>query len=210
MDLVSSAPTRHHPVMLVFARERLVVLAVPKTGTTALAEALAPQASMVVNDPPELKHASLRRYSRLFRPMLQRFVGEMEILAVMREPESWLGSWYRFRQRLALDGDPKSTAGLSFEDFVRAYISDPRPSYAQLGSQAEFLAPRPDGLKVDWLFRYEAPDALHDFLETRLGVRPEPPLRNVSPQAPLVLEPETRAALRTRLKADFDLWETLG
>lgn len=196
--------------MLVFTRERLVVLAVPKTGSTALAEALAPHAAMVVNDPPGLKHVSLRRYGRLFRPMLERFAGEMEVIAVMREPVDWLGSWYRYRQRRALRGQPKSTAGVSFDAFVRAYLSESAPLFARIGSQAEFLAPQPDGRQVDRLFRYEALDTLHDFLETRLGFRPDPALRNVSPKARLRLKDSTRAALDRQLSADFALWNSIG
>ena len=40
--------------MLVFWKENLVFLAVPKTGTTAIEGALAPRASMVLRDPPIL------------------------------------------------------------------------------------------------------------------------------------------------------------
>ena len=51
--------------MLVFWKERLVFLAVPKTGTTALEGALAPKAALVFRDPPILKHTPLYRYRRL-------------------------------------------------------------------------------------------------------------------------------------------------
>lgn len=196
--------------MLVFAKERLVFLAVPKTGTTAYEEALAPHASLVVRDPPELKHAPIWRYNRFFRPMLEKFAGEMETLAVVREPESWLGSWYRYRRRPFTRGRPVSTEGLGFDDFVRGYLSDPQPAWARVGSQAAFLAPRPNGTAPDHLFRYEAPEALLDFLESRLGVRPAPARRNVSPEAPMELAAETRAALRRACAADYALWEGLG
>ena len=99
--------------MLVFAREKLVFLSVPKTGTTAWQAALEPLATMMVRDPPELKHAPVFRYNRFFRPMLEKFVGEgLTVLAVMREPVDWLGSWYRYRQRDFLAGRPTSTQGI--------------------------------------------------------------------------------------------------
>ncbi len=50
--------------MLVFTKERLAFLAVPKTGSTAYHSALAARADMVVTAPPELKHANLFRYDR--------------------------------------------------------------------------------------------------------------------------------------------------
>ena len=82
--------------MLVFWKARLVFLAVPKTGTSAYEAALGSIASMAVLDPPELKHAPVYRYNRFFRPMLEKAGAEqMDLLAVVREPMSWLGSWYR-------------------------------------------------------------------------------------------------------------------
>ena len=41
--------------MIVFSKARLVMLSVPKTGSTAYQAALAPLASMVVRDPPETR-----------------------------------------------------------------------------------------------------------------------------------------------------------
>ena len=80
--------------MLVFSKARLVFLSVPKTGTTAWQAALEPHAAMILRDPPELKHAPVYRYNRFFRPMLEKFLGEdLTVLAVMREPVDWLGSW---------------------------------------------------------------------------------------------------------------------
>lgn len=99
--------------MLVFWSEKLVFLSVPKTGTTAIEKALAPKAAMVISNPPELKHAPVYRYNRFFRPMFEKACGEenMETMAVMREPISWLGSWYRYRQRDFLKGKANSTSG---------------------------------------------------------------------------------------------------
>ena len=84
---------------------------------------LAPHADMVVTDPPELKHAPVYRYNRFFRPMFEKVCDvEMELLAVMREPVSWLGSWYRYRQRPFMKGKPNATHDLSFDDFVQGYM----------------------------------------------------------------------------------------
>ena len=102
--------------MLLFWKERLVFLAVPKTGTSAYEAALQTRASIAVLDPPELKHAPIYRYNRFFRPMFERTGGEdMETLAVVRDPLDWLGSWYRYRRRPFLDGKRTSTADVSFD-----------------------------------------------------------------------------------------------
>jgi hypothetical protein len=48
--------------MLVFWDQRLVFLATPKTGSTAIAMALEPLASVSVQRPPVLKHTTVQRY----------------------------------------------------------------------------------------------------------------------------------------------------
>ena len=137
--------------MMVFWKERLVLLAVPKTGTSALQSALGPKASMIVSDPPELKHAPIYRYNRFFRPMFEKAgKAELETIAVMREPLSWLGSWYRYRQRPFLDGTQRSTRDVTFDEFVSAYMMGDKPAFANVGSQAKFLEPRPNGTRVNF------------------------------------------------------------
>ena len=194
--------------MLVFWKARLVMLAVPKTGSSAYETALAPHASMTVLDPPELKHAPVYRYNRFFRPMLEKVGGkDMELMAIVREPVSWLGSWYRYRQRGFLAGRPTSTRGMSFDAFVEAYTRGERPPFANVGSQAKFIEPRPNGTAVTHLFRYEHQAKIIGFLEQRLGVTLDLPRENVSPRADLALSRETEAKLRRKCATDFEVWE---
>lgn len=197
--------------MLVFWKQNLVFLSVPKTGTTAYEKALAPLASMSVQDPPELKHAPLYRYNRFFRPMFEKVCNtELETLAVMREPVSWLGSWYRYRRRPFLTGRPNSTENVSFDEFVQAYCQGDTPAFARVGSQAKFLEPRPNGTRVTHLFRYEDQAPLHQFLETRLDCQLDLDRANVSPDMALDLSPKTRAKLERKYAADFELWHSIG
>ena len=197
--------------MLVFVKERLVILAVPKTGTTALETALGPRADIVVRDPPDLKHAPLYRYDRFFRPIFEKVCNaRMETLAVMREPVDWLGSWYRYRQRPFMAGKPNSTIGMDFDSFVDAYCRDDPPGFAHVGSQARFLQTRPQGEPLTHLFRYEDQPRLIAFLEDRLGQRIETARENVSPPADLRLGAATMARLRIAAAADFALYDSIG
>lgn len=202
--------------MLVFTKEKLVFLSVPKTGTTAWQAALGARASMVVSDPPELKHAPVFRYNRFFRPMLEKFVGEgLDVIAVMREPISWLGSWYRYRQRPFLDGHANSTSGLSFDDFVAAYMKGKAPSFANVGAQSKFLEPTRNGTAVTHLFRYEDQPGLIAFLADRLQCEVTLERRNTStggtPLAgPPQLSPQVERRLRRKFAPDFALWEGIG
>lgn len=197
--------------MLVFWSEKLVFLSVPKTGTTAIEKALAPHASMVVSEPPELKHAPVYRYNRFFRPMFEKACKEdnMETVAVMREPISWLGSWYRYRQREFLKSTTRSTLGLSFDEFVEAYTKGDKPAFANVGSQAKFLEPRPNGTKVTHLFRYENQPIFLDFLERRLNTRIALTRENESPRMNLTLSPKVEEKLRRKCADEFELYDSL-
>ena len=197
--------------MIVFYKERLAFLSVPKTGTTAYESALRDRADMVISDPPELKHAPVYRYNRFFRPMFEKVCNaEMETLAVMREPVSWLGSWYRYRRRPFMEGKPNATHGISFDEFVLAYLKGDKPGFANVGSQAKFLEPRPNGLRVTHLFRYEQPEKLNRFLEERLGTGIETARENVSPAMELELSPRTEARYRRKCAEEFALYDSIG
>lgn len=197
--------------MLVFFKERLVFLAVPKTGSTAYHTALAKRADLVITNPPELKHAPLFRYDRFVRPMFQKVCGvDLETLAVVREPIRWLGSWYRYRRRPFTIGKPTSTHDISFDEFVSGYIRGTQPDYAQVGSQARFLTPRPGGLPVTHLFRYDQIDRLDAFLSHRLEMQVETRRENESPSLNLELSPETEQRLRQKCADEFALYDSIG
>jgi hypothetical protein len=197
--------------MLVFSKARLVFLSVPKIGTTAYEEALKPYASMWVGGPPELKHAPMFRYNRFFRPVLEKFISEdLAVLAVMREPVSWLGSWYRYRQRDELKGQRTSTADICFDGFVNEYLKGQSSPFANVGSQAKFLEPQKNGTAVTHLFRYEDQAGLKTFLETRLDLNFETSQHNSSPKRDLELSDKTLARLRRKMPQDFALYDGIG
>jgi hypothetical protein len=198
--------------MLVFWKERLVFLAVPKTGTTAIEGALAPKAALVFRDPPILKHTPLYRYRRLVEPYLMK-AGEvdLETIAVIRHPVDWLGSWYRYRRRDDLAGHPNSTREISFDDFVVEYTKGKPAPFADVGSQAKFLASGgEDKAGVDHLFHYEDQPRMLAFFEERFGEPIALKRLNVSPPMALALKPETLARLEKKRIDEFEAWEKAG
>ena len=195
--------------MLVFWKERLVFLATPKTGTTAIEAALQPLANLSIQNPPALKHTPVRRYQRFLAPYLRSAAGEdFTVVALMREPIDWLGSWYRYRQRDAIPIKERSTRGMDFDSFVTAHLANPCPGFADVGSQARFLDPG-NGPGIDRVFRYENIGAFIEFLEDRLDFEIILPRLNVSPPGSIDLSPETEALLHQVAEADFALYETL-
>ena len=57
--------------MVVFIKEKLVILSALKTGTTSLQAALEPHASIMFRDPPGVKHVNLGKYQRQIRDLLE-------------------------------------------------------------------------------------------------------------------------------------------
>ena len=194
--------------MLVFWKERLVFLAVPKTGTTAIEGALAPRAAMVLRDPPHLKHSPIYRYRRFLVPFFEKAGGQqMETMAVIRHPVDWLSSWYRYRRRDDLAGQPNSTRGMTFDAFVAEYARGKPAGFANVGSQAKFVSDAEGRIAVDHLFRYEAPERFTGFLSERLAHRFELPRLNVSPAMEVSLSAATQAKLRRKCAPEFAAWE---
>ena len=197
--------------MLVFFKERLAFLSVPKTGTTAYETALAPRADMVISEPPMLKHAPVYRYNRFIRPMFLKVCdAELELMAVMREPVSWLGSWYRYRRRPFMQGKPNATFDVSFDEFVLAYMKGKKPGFAEVGSQLNFMASQPNGTGITHYFKYENQDRLKSFLEDRLDVKLDLKSENVSPRMDLHLSQDVEQRLRRKFEQEFELYDSIS
>ena len=197
--------------MLLFWKAKLVLLAVPKTGTTALEAALLAHADTAILNPLEKKHLTARRWRNQLAPFFDnRGKRQIETIAIIREPRDWLGSWYRYRARPEISGSASSTAGMDFAQLVTGWLSDPEPEYARVGRQSRFVANAEGKIIVDHLFRYEDLGQAVDFLQQRLGVTLDLGRRNISPQADLSLPPALEARLQREAAADFDLWARLG
>jgi hypothetical protein len=197
--------------MLLFWKAKLVLLAVPKTGTTALEAALLAHADAAILNPPEKKHLTARRWRNQLAPFFEnRGARQIETMAVIREPRDWLGSWYRYRARPEIDATASSTAGMDFAQFVTGWLSEPEPEYAHVGRQSRFVSNAEGAVIVDHLFRYEEMEKAVAFLQMRLGITLDLGRRNVSPKADLTLPPALEARLQREAAADFALWASLG
>lgn len=196
--------------MLVFWKARLVLLAVPKTGTTALEQALLPYADSAILNPPQQKHCTVRRYRNQVQKFFeQRGQRKLELMAVVREPVSWLSSWYRYRARDEIRGSANSTAEISFDDFVDAWLQDDPPAFAKVGRQSRFVSEDDGSLGVDHLFRHDELDKAVSFLEGRVKARLEIGRSNVSPPREVGLSAAMIARLRAEAPEEFALWDSL-
>lgn len=194
--------------MMIFLKEKLVFLATPKTASTSIEMALGPKCDIRLSKSPMAKHTPLRKYKRMLEPFVMTLTGdEPDTVAMIREPVEWLGSWYRYRGREELNGKANSTANISFDRFVAAYLEETPPEYARVGSQATFLSDKKGEMGVDYLFCYEDLDGMVRFLENRLGRQISLGMANISPRKELSLSPALQAELQTAHHRDFEIYE---
>lgn len=191
--------------MQIFFKQNLALLAVPKTGTTAYEAALRGEADIVFKK--RRKHMSAEVFDKTCAPFLRRaYRLTPERVAIMREPLDHLSSWYRYRTRPALAGNRKSTAGMSFDAFVRDTIQSPAPPHANVGTQWRFLTLKDGSVPLHHVFAYEAQATFLGFLQERFGKALELPEVNVSPAVDTRISPETRAAFRAARAEDYALY----
>ncbi len=194
--------------MQVYFKQSLAYIAVPKTGTTAIEQALRPQAMLAL--PNRMKHMTAGQFQRRIAPFLQReFDLKPQLFAVLRDPEDHLRSWYKYRKRPKLEGKPEYTGGITFDAFVRDVLRDPRPPHARTGRQWNMIHTGDQDLAVNHLFAYEAQPALKEFLGWHFGEGITLRQRNVSPPAEADLESKTRADLLAAFHQEADLHKRL-
>lgn len=197
--------------MLIFWEQRLVFLATPKAGSSAVEAALEPLAAVAMQRPAPLKHMSAIDYHRHLAPFLAAQAGApFTTVALMREPVGWLRSWFRFRNRDDFEDPDHPMRGRSFEQFARDYMAPRRPAHAEIGSQSAILCDAEDRPIVDRIFRYEAIDSFVHFLEDRLDCAITLPRVNVPPAADVQLSRATESALGTAMARDFALYRSLA
>ena len=207
--------------MIFLHKARLAILSQPKTGTTALEAALSPRASISVSKPPELKHMSYRGFMKFVAPLIEAQTGldrsDYEVVAVMREPVDWLGSWdrYRTRDELKKPDNPRSvnfTGNMSFDDFVRDVCQPERqqPQHARVKTPSWVALGGNGWVGIDRLFPYESLASFFDYIVERTGKPIETRAANVSPKMNLTLAQETLTHLKQNFAFEFALHDALN
>lgn len=194
--------------MLIFWEQRLVFLATPKAGSTAIEAALEPLASAAILRPAPLKHTNIAQFHRHLGPWLEAQANApFSTVALMREPVDWLRSWYRFRQRDDHEDAVHDAEDTSFARFAADYSLLDGPDRLSIGRQRDFLI---DGAgRVDQIFRYEDFAAFVDYLEDRLNCALEMPRLNVPPSADVELDDADEVRLREAMWQDMELYRSL-
>lgn len=168
--------------MLILGVQNLVVLEVPKTGSLALRAMLAPYTLPVSDKAP--RHIGYDGYQRHHADDLcQAFGGMPQTVAVLRDPMERMQSWYRYRRRPQVKGLPASTHGVSFEQFMLAYLEGTNPAMANVGRQDRFVGWNGRVARVDHLFDYAQLPLLEAFFSKRIGHSVKLPEKNKTPKS---------------------------
>ena len=193
--------------MLFFSQPNLVLFSNPKTGTTALHHRLERKADVVLRGRPGIKHIRLHGYKQFIEPLLRQGDVTPNLCSVIRNPLDWIGSWYRYRSRNALAGQPNSTRGISYDDFVLETIKDKPANFAKFIRQQSCVLDKNGKRCVKYLFTYENQAGFAAFLEDKLKMRLNLKPKNVSPSMPLALSDEVRQQFEQKWKGDFKVWQ---
>jgi hypothetical protein len=204
--------------MLFLPQQRIVFLANTKSASSSIEAALRRWAGIAITAPPALKHMNYRAFMEEVAPMIERRLNlgraNYEVVCVMREPLSWVHSWYRYRSRSELRDPTDERHGnysgrLSFSEYVRLYCSADPPAPARISTQVAMLLGESGSIGVDRVFPYERLDGLLEYLGTAVGATINLPTANVSPAAEFDLDVDADQLLRVKLRADIELHSRL-
>jgi len=106
--------------MIIDHKKQLILLCPPKTGTTSLRSALKDQPGVDILS-GRLLHPSFEECLSIIK---KEKLFDYETCAVIRHPFDKLISWFQYRSRPALIGNPRYVGDMSFKEFVISHEGD--------------------------------------------------------------------------------------
>ncbi|MEM7791155.1 MAG: sulfotransferase family 2 domain-containing protein [Verrucomicrobiota bacterium] len=200
--------------MQISTKHGFAFLCMPKCASNSVQEAIKDYSNITIKGHPNLKHINARdaetyflKFHRIALPHIP-----IETFCIIRDPLEWIESWYRYRTRDELK-NPKNpshsnyTGNVSYNEFIEAYISqEPRPPYAKIRRQFDFVRSDEGKIAVDHIFPIDDMTLLQKFLEAKIGEEISFRRKNVSPKVSVSLDPTLEARLVDYLKRDIELY----
>lgn len=195
--------------MLAVPKYGFVVLAVPKSGSTALEQSFSKHAQLVTSGPPSLKHVTATEFEQSFVPLLETHGyrrADYEVTALVREPVSWLSSWWRYRSRRGIRGSSTYVGDLGFDEFVGRVVT----GEIRLRPQSDYVTRADGSLAVDRLWRYDDLDAAFEWMRGKVAKKKiRLKERNVSPAREHEVSASTRDLIEAHYASDVRLYRGL-
>jgi len=193
--------------MLAAPRHGFVFLAAAKAGSTAIHQAFRNVAQMDVRSPPGFKHMTAAEFEQRVAPLLEAYGfprSGYETVALVRDPVEVLASWWRYRSRPEMDGQPMSTRDLSFDDWAEEVMAG-RGRFRRPSVWASDAAGR---CLIDRTWKYEHIDSAVAWMADRSGRAVTMPRLNASPPRTWELSLDVRRRLEAYLAPDFELYNS--
>lgn len=142
--------------MLISFKKRFIFVANTKSASTTIEHLLEKHCQIAIREQRFGKHLPYAKIEEIFEPLFEFSGDRMEEylrFGVIRDPVSWIVSWYNYRQREALPrSNPKSSHDVTFPEFVEEVVSTgKRKPFAQLGAQKNKLLDGSGKIGVDYL-----------------------------------------------------------
>ena len=198
--------------MLIGVRKRFVFVANTKTASTSIDFVLAAHAEIMRAGSPERKHMRLgdvaAEYWFLFNNPKFPFDSFFKF-GVMREPISWINSWYRYRR-----GNNTASplpADMTFEEFWRSGDWNTQRPGGKKYLQSNFFTDAAGKNLADVIIPYERMDDYIPQIFSALKVPHTLPRKNVSQmrETPLQVSPEFLAEMREFYQPDYAIYDRL-
>ena len=162
--------------MIINLDHKLSFICTPKCASTSIEKFMGNGERIELTGSPQMKHRDATFYKNKIKPFLTSAFPNSEFVsfALIREPISWLSSWWRYLQRPNASKH-FNTNNISFNDYVLNFMKplDQRP----LGTATRLKYPRSwiiddDGcVVVDKVFSLDKIEVLEEFLTLRTGSR---------------------------------------
>ncbi|HAU66790.1 MAG: sulfotransferase family 2 domain-containing protein [Arenicella sp.] len=199
---------------------KFAFLCVPKTGSTSLKNVLRDHSTISYGWKHRFKHMK----AQVFHDHVMTFhksafpTLQIESSCVMREPNDWAYSWYRYRQRPELlTRSPRKaamyTGDISFETFVD-HLTRPRShgnkAFAKIGFQHRYILMDDGSMGVDKIFRYEDGfGVIEDYFSQKIGTEISIPNLNKSPNPALAISDELLVRLENHFDKDWSIYNSI-
>lgn len=191
-------------------------LCTPKCASTSIESVIHKYSDLSLTN--DFKHINAKKYNRYVVPLLKDIKpnAAIETICLMREPIDWLNSWYRYRSRKELSNPkhPKHknyTGGVTFEEFLLAYIDIDRPSFAKVGKQHSFITLANGSSGIDKVFPFESLSKIEDYLSNKIGEKLSFPHKNISKKIidKQGIDKALELKIKEFLKSDYELYESI-
>jgi len=196
--------------MLLSIDGRFAYLAMTKTGSTSVENAIRSDCPIFFSRDHRVTHMPAHHFERFLRPYLKEcgFAG-IDTVCQIRHPVDWLESWWRYRSKPGDWEREVDTSDVSFEAFALGFIEGADAPYLNhIHRPQAFLCDDAGTLQVDIVFRYEEMDVFAAFLSARLNRQVSFKRHNTSPRRMWTrLGRNAKARVEAYFAPELDIWE---